>query len=65
MIRVAVLESYETSGAPPFFAPLVVSLIIGTILLPKIARKFEMKKNTRSNPELEGILEVKRDDEIL
>ena len=44
----AQLEAYEKQGVPEIVLPLIVSLIVGTILLPLTARKFQKDRNTRS-----------------
>ena len=44
----AQLEAYEKQGVPDIVLPLIVSLIVGTILLPLTARKFQKDRNTRS-----------------
>ena len=44
----AQLEAYEKQGVPSIVLPLIVSLIVGTILLPLTARKFQKNRNTRS-----------------
>ena len=51
------LETYEKEGIPPLIIPLVVSLVAGTVLLPLIARKLQLKRNTRArNPTDEDII---------
>ena len=44
----AQLEAYEKQGVPDIVLPIIVSLIVGTILLPLTARKFQKDRNTRS-----------------
>lgn len=44
----AQLEAYEKQGVPSIVLPIIVSLIVGTILLPLTARKFQKDRNTRS-----------------
>lgn len=44
----AQLEAYEKQGVPSIVLPLIVSLVVGTILLPLTARRFQRNKNTRS-----------------
>lgn len=44
----AQLEAYEKQGVPSLVLPLIVSLVVGTILLPLTARKFQKNRNTRS-----------------
>ena len=43
---------YEPGGIPSWVPPVFISLIIGTIILPQIARKFQLKKNTRTIDDL-------------
>ena len=44
----AQLEAYEKQGVPSVVLPIIVSLVVGTILLPLTARKFQKNRNTRS-----------------
>ena len=44
----AQLEAYEKQGVPDIVLPVIVSLVVGTILLPLTARKFQKDRNTRS-----------------
>lgn len=44
----AQLEAYEKQGVPDIVLPIIVSLIVGTILLPLTARKFQRDRNSRS-----------------
>jgi hypothetical protein len=44
----AQLEAYEKQGVPSIVLPIIVSLVVGTILLPLTARKFQKDRNTRS-----------------
>ena len=44
----AQLEAYEKQGVPDVVLPIIVSLVVGTILLPLTARKFQKDRNTRS-----------------
>ena len=56
----AQLEAYEKQGVPSIVLPLIVSLIVGTILLPLTARKFQRSRNTRSAAE-KGVLKEPED----
>ena len=56
----AQLEAYEKQGVPSIVLPLIVSLIVGTILLPLTARKFQRSRNTRSAAE-KGLLKEPED----
>ena len=48
----AKVEPYEPGGIPFWVPPVFISLIIGTVILPQIARKFQLKKNTRTIDDL-------------
>lgn len=41
-------EQYEKEGVPELVPIIVVSLVVGTILLPLTARKMQKNRNTRS-----------------
>jgi hypothetical protein len=44
----ASLEPYNTQGIPSWAIPIVVSLVAGTVLLPVLARKAQLKTNSRT-----------------
>jgi len=55
---------YEPGGIPFWVPPVFISLIIGTILLPQVARKAQLKKNTRTFEDLQNAdisEEIKKD----